>query len=143
MKSAILHLRPRGWLPILLGLCAPILFAGCQRKEALALPSVQVDSVPQIPTRGTVEVLNGSSLTGAASAVAERLRIRGFDVVKIGNAPDQNHTRTLVVERRKGGSTASEVADALGLRRAYPMRNENLLVDATVFVGRDIEETLP
>lgn len=101
------------------------------------------DSVRLVPSRGTVEVLNGTPLKGAAGVVAERLRAKGFDVVKIGNAPDQNHPRTLVVERRAGSATATEIAHALGLGRAYPFRNENLLVDATVFVGRDIQETLP
>lgn len=96
-----------------------------------------------MPSRGTVEVLNGTPFKGAASVVAERLRAKGFDVVKIGNAPDRNHSTTLVVERHAGASTASEVARSLGLARAYPFRNENLLVDATVFVGRDIQESLP
>lgn len=101
------------------------------------------DSLRLVPSRGTVEVLNGTPLRGAAGIVAEKLRAEGFDVVKIGNAPDQNHPRTLVVERHAGATTASEVAQALGLARAYPFRNENLLVDATVFVGRDIQETFP
>ena len=96
-----------------------------------------------VPSRGTVEVLNGTPLKGAAGVVAERLRAAGFDVVKIGNAPDQNHPRTLVVERHAGVTTAGDIARTLGLARAYPFRNENLLVDATVFVGRDIQETLP
>lgn len=118
------------------------LLASCGGEDS-ARGNTSADSVRVVPSRGTVEVLNGTPLRGAAGVVAERLRAEGFDVVKIGNAPDQNHPRTLVVERHAGATTASEIASALGLARAYPFRNENLLVDATVFVGRDIQETLP
>lgn len=121
--------------------CA-LALAACDRKPS-AGPGALTDSVRVLPSRGSVEVLNGTPLKGAAGVVAERLRDQGFDVVRVGNAPDQNHPRTLVVERHAGATTASEIARALGLKRAYPFRNENLLVDATVFVGRDIQETLP
>lgn len=131
-------LRSRAWGATILAL----LLAGC-RDTTASRSAPPTDSVRVVPSRGTVEVLNGTPLKGAAGVVAERLRAEGFDVVKIGNAPDQNHPRTLVVERHAGATTAGEIARALGLARAYPFRNENLLVDATVFVGRDIQETLP
>lgn len=128
----------RAWGAILVALLLP----GCRGSDA-AKQETSSESVRVVPSRGTVEVLNGTPLKGAAGVVAERLRAAGFDVVKIGNAPDQNHPRTLVVERHAGATTAGDIARALGLARAYPFRNENLLVDATVFVGRDIQETLP
>jgi len=97
-----------------------------------------------LPTRkGTLEVLNGTPLRGVGSRVADTLRARGFDVVKVGNAPDRNHASTLVVQRRAGTTVPTEVAVALGLRRAIPYHNENLLVDAPVYIGRDIQEILP
>lgn len=92
---------------------------------------------------GIVEVLNGSGRRGAANLVAERLRREGFDVVKVGNAPERNYSRTLVAERRIAPTVAAGVARALGVRSVFPYHNENLLVDATVFVGRDFEEILP
>jgi len=119
------------------------LLSACRDESRPASPTVATDSVHLVASRGTVEVLNGTPLKGAAGVVAEKLRLQGFDVVKIGNAPERNYSGTLVVERRAGATTASEIARALGLARAYPYRNENLLVDATVFVGRDIQETLP
>lgn len=92
---------------------------------------------------GVVEVLNGTGRKGVANLVAERLRREGFDVVKIGNAPEKTYARTVVAERRDAGPVAERVATVLGVRGACPFHNENLLVDATVFVGRDIEEILP
>jgi hypothetical protein len=90
-----------------------------------------------------VEVLNGTGRKGVASLVAERLRRDGFDVVKVGNAPEKTFARTVVAERRDSAQVASRVAAALGVHGTCPFHNENLLVDATVFVGRDIEEILP
>jgi len=92
---------------------------------------------------GIVEVLNGTGRNGAANVVAERLRKRGFDVVKVGNAPERNYSRTLVAERRAAPAEAAAIARAIGVRSVFPYHNENLLVDATVFVGRDFEEIQP
>ncbi len=88
-------------------------------------------------------MLNGTGRKGAASIVAERLRREGFDVVKVGNAPEKTFARTVVAQRRDAQAVANRVAQALGVHGTCPFRNENLLVDATVFVGRDIEEILP
>lgn len=90
-----------------------------------------------------MEVYNGTGLKGAGNLVAERLRREGFDVVKVGNAPEKTFSRTVVAERRDAPLVANKVASVLGVRAACPFHNENLLVDATVYVGRDIEEILP
>jgi len=45
-----------------------------------------------------------------------------------------------VVQRRGSDSVAARTASLLGAHGFCQLRNENLLVDATVFVGRDIEE---
>ena len=103
------------------------------------------DSALALPARsaGVVEVLNGTSRRGAANLVAEKLRREGFDVVKIGNAPERNYSRTLVAERRSAPLVAAAIAKAIGVPSMFSFHNENLLVDATVFVGRDFEEILP
>lgn len=90
-----------------------------------------------------VEVLNGTGRRGVANLVAERLRRDGFDVVKIGNAPEHTFARTIVAQRRDAPAIAAQVAVSLGVDQPSLFHNENLLVDATVFVGRDIEEILP
>jgi hypothetical protein len=98
--------------------------------------------LPAVPA-GVVEVLNGTGRKGVANVVAEKLRRAGFDVVKVGNAPEKTFDRTVVAERRDADAIAEHAASALGVTGACPFRNENLQVDATVYVGRDIEEILP
>ena len=59
------------------------------------------DSTSRLPDTpaGIVEVLNGTGRKGVASLVAERLRREGFDVVKVGNAPEKTFARTVVARR--------------------------------------------
>jgi len=123
--------------------------AGCtdsaQTSGESAPPSATRDSTAgRLATpKGVVEVLNGTGRRGVANLVAERLRRDGFDVVKIGNASEHTFARTIVAERRDAPAVASQVASSLGVDQPSLFHNENLLVDATVFVGRDIEEILP
>jgi hypothetical protein len=123
-----------------------IVLVSCRHEAPRAVaPPSRSDTAIKLPaaSAGVVEVLNGTGRKGVANLVAERLRREGFDVVKIGNAPEKTYARTVVAERRDAGPAAEHVAAVLGVRGACPFRNENLLVDATVFVGRDIEEILP
>lgn len=121
-----------------------LMVAGCKEEEKIA-PRTRVTEdgrvLPEAPL-GVVEVLNGSGVKGAANLVARKLQDKGYDVVKVGNAPDKNHQRTLVAVRRPGTAVGERVAATLGVQRLLPYYNENLLVDATVFVGQDYQEIL-
>jgi hypothetical protein len=129
-------------------LLLPLALVSCRRGAAQVpapVASASRDTAIKLPaaSAGVVEVLNGTGRKGIANLVAERLRREGFDVVKIGNAPEKTYARTVVAERRDAGPIAEHVAAVLGVRSACPFRNENLLVYATVFAARDIEEILP
>jgi hypothetical protein len=125
------------------------LFAGCTGTTNKPIEVVRTDapvdssSARLAAPRGVVEVLNGTGRRGVANLVAERLRRDGFDVVKIGNAAEQTYARTIVAQRREAPAISALVAASLGVDQPSLFHNENLLVDATVFVGRDIEEILP
>jgi len=64
------------------------------------------------PTR--VEVLNGSGVTGAAARTADRLRAKGFVVVRVGNAPSAGHDETTILYRGDMQAEAQRMAEALG-----------------------------
>ncbi len=97
---------------------------------------------PKIPCIGRVQVLNGCGADGAANIVAEYLRTRKFDVKNIGNAPTSNYSTTLVVSRKKDSPTARQVADALGTKSVFLMRNDEELYDVTVYVGSDFKDLM-
>lgn len=87
------------------------------------------------PSTVHVRVENGSGTPGAASALADVLRQRGFDVVETGNAKTFDNPKTVI----KGADqrTASEVAKNL------PVKNPTIAVgpvdgvDIDIIIGRD------
>lgn len=132
---------------LILALAATALLSSCRTDEArpeAARPARKDSTGLALPSKpaGIVEVLNGTGRKGAGNLVAERLRREGFDVVKVGNAPEKTFSKTIVAERRDAPQIAAKIASVLGVRATCPYHNEILLVDATVFVGRDIEEIL-
>ena len=95
-----------------------------------------------IPTIGSIQILNGCGVAGAANKVADFLRGRGFDVKNIGNASTSNYPFTLVVSRKKDMAIARQVAEALSTEKIILMRNGNDRYDATVFIGSDFSERI-
>jgi len=85
---------------------------------------------------GRVEVQNGSGATGAASQVADRLRVGGWEVVGTGNSGREDYGTTLVIARARHLSQAEAVVAFLGYGRvqqgAVPQG-----ADVVVIVGAD------
>jgi hypothetical protein len=85
----------------------------------------------------SVQVLNGSGVSGIAARVASHLRDGGFRVVEVANADRQDYFATLVVARRADVGGAATVARYLGglplIRQAWSSE----LADVTVVIGDD------
>lgn len=60
-----------------------------------------------------VTVLNGSGISGLASAASRKLQRRGFKVVAVGNASSYNHQRTQVIYRAGFYSKGVKVRDTV------------------------------
>jgi hypothetical protein len=85
-----------------------------------------------------VEVLNGSGVFRAGQRAAELLREGGFDVVDIRNADRSDYQETLVLDRVGVSRHAKAVARELGVRSTTQQKNEDLLLEVTVILGRDV-----
>lgn len=71
------------------------------------------------PASFTIEVRNGASITGAATATTEKLAKLGFKVEKSGNADQQIYEQTLVIyDKDNGLERAQTVINVLGVGRA-------------------------
>ena len=90
-----------------------------------------------IPSIGSVEVLNGCGMPGAATAMTDFLRNKGFDVKSSGNAESWNYPRTLVVARTLDQSTAKKLCAALKIDRLVLIRTNTDIYDASVIIGKD------
>lgn len=87
------------------------------------------------PSNVHVRIENGSGTPGAASAMADFLRQRGFDVVDTGNAPTFNHPTTMI--ETPDQKVAGEVAKALPVKDATISVAPVSGVDVVIVVGRD------
>lgn len=87
------------------------------------------------PSTVHVTVLNGSGQPGAASAMADYLRQRGFDVVSTGNAAKFGNARTRVMGLDK--TVVAEVAKRLPVKNADQSTGNVDGADIDVVVGSD------
>ena len=87
---------------------------------------------------GRVEVLNGSGIARAGLDAAEDLRAWGFDVVDIRNADRSDYEETIVLDRVGVSDYAESVSRSLGAGEPCLQRNDDLLLEVTVILGRDL-----
>jgi hypothetical protein len=90
-----------------------------------------------------VEVLNGCGVAGLAGQVTDFLRLKGFDVVNVGNAENFDFPETLVVDRVGDMPGAWQVARAVGIDNVIQQKDQDLLLDVTLILGRDYQQLLP
>jgi hypothetical protein len=108
-------------------------------KESSGKVSHNIQTVPHL---GSIELLNGCGVDGAALEVSNYLRSKGFDVKNVGNAPEWSYTSTLIVSRVKDTTMATRVASALKTQKMTLILNNNTLYDVTVFIGSDYKERI-
>ena len=84
-----------------------------------------------------IEVLNASGVDGLARTTTRQLRAKGVDVVYFGNAAIDTLRTTQILVRRGDSTAALRVRAAMGVGAVVIRRDSGLLLDATVFVGRD------
>jgi hypothetical protein len=98
-----------------------------------------------VPHIGSIQVLNGCGIDGAAGAIAEFLRKKGFDVKDVANAtswidgtPRWNYPHTIVVSTTPDMANARAVAAALGTENTLLLRTEENHYDVIVYLGKDL-----
>ena len=85
-----------------------------------------------------VNVMNGCGVQGVAKKVKEYLRMRGFDVVEVGNYTEDIEN-SFVIDRMKDANSAQKVAYALGIESKYIKTkvDSSLFIRCTIVIGSD------
>lgn len=84
----------------------------------------------------TIEVLNGSGVTGIASTVGELLKEEGFQVVRIDNADSFDYQSSQVISHLENTEPAREIALLIGAEFfKEPMPDHPAMI--TVIVGKN------
>lgn len=134
------------------GSAPPPAAGGTSSSEAspAASPSTaRTDASPEPTTvaaeQPTVEIRNGTNVTGLAARVSKALAKSDFTVMAVGNAAIRNRSETIVVDRTGGKKPNSLQAllDALGITTAVSFPEaEKAPADASfvIFVGADVAE---
>jgi len=99
-------------------------------------PEIEQNAVA-VPYIGSVAVLNGCGISGAARAVALQLRAQGIDVKTIDNAQSWNYPESVVVSRTKDAHTAQKVASIVGVSHTTLLIDDTSEYDAIVYIGHD------
>ena len=73
----------------------------------------------------TVEILNGTTVTGLAARTAELFRGFGYEIVSIGNADRNDHDRTVIIDRSGNQNVVRAFADII--------RSTNIRYDSPEF----------
>jgi LCP family protein required for cell wall assembly len=87
-----------------------------------------------------IQVLNGNGLPRAAADMAELLEEKGYPVVAVGDAENDDYQRTLVIARPEEITRARAVLTSIGFGEVLPAGELPPEVDVIVIVGKDAGE---
>jgi LytR cell envelope-related transcriptional attenuator len=91
-------------------------------KHAAAKKPVPPKVAPVLPRRlVSVTVLNGNGVSGAAAAEASRVRVRGYKIRVVGNAPRGGYGQSVVMYRAARRGEALRLARDLRIRLVSPL----------------------
>ena len=105
----------------------------------------------------TVEILNGTTVTGLAGRTAELLRGFGYDIISISNADRNDYSRTVIIDRSGHTDSARSFGEIIRCRNIqfetpiseemaydieldYELRNHEYRADFILILGRDFNE---
>ncbi len=94
------------------------------------------------PTPGEVQILNSCGLPKVAGQVRDLLMSQGFDVVEVGNGTQWNFEETIIALRNPHWPGRDALAKTLQTENVIPLENPLRMVDATVYIGKDIIRVL-
>lgn len=88
----------------------------------------------------TLEVLNGSGVTGAAKKVADKLKDLGYQVIKIGNADKDDYTKTQIYVKKeledKINLVVADLKDAVKIA-SMAGQLQNSTASARIIIGKE------
>jgi len=94
------------------------------------------------PVPGEVQILNTCGLPKVAGQVRDLLIKNGFDVVEVGNGTYWNYDETVIALRNPHWPGKDALAKALHTDHVIPLENPLKMVDATIYIGKDISKVL-
>ncbi len=100
----------------------------------------QEGEVVESPSTISVEILNGTDVTGLARRTKQLYERYGFDVVSFDNADRTDQENTIVIDRQGDPAAAQRAAEIIRAPRvdSEPVDSP---IDVTIILGRDFDGT--
>lgn len=126
------------------GVPIEVKFPAIQNTPKLAVEIYEQNPILDIE----VEVLNGCGIPGMAGKISDFLRSKQLDVVRSENADHYNYDQTLIILRNENFDGLKKIADLFAMDekndpRVKHLPNEQLSVDVTIILGKDISKIKP
>ena len=105
-------------------------------------PTVDENSIKQTSEEVIqVNVLNGCGVKGLAAKIRDFLRLKGFDVVDVGNYKTEVEL-SFVIDRLGDINSAKKVANAIGIPDSLVFTDidSNLFLRSSVVLGKDYKK---
>jgi len=102
--------------------------------------SIEADAVPALEERlASIEVLNGTSVTGLAQRTSRFLEAQGYRVILYDNADRFDYQSTFIVDLSGDGETTGSLVDLLRVptELVYSQPSEGSPVDIRIILGED------
>jgi LCP family protein required for cell wall assembly len=102
--------------------------------------TVEVNAVPALEERlASIEVLNGTSVTGLAQRTSRFMEAKGYRVILYDNADRFDYQNTFIVDLYGDDETTGSLADMLGVSREmiFSQPSEGSSVDIRIILGED------
>jgi hypothetical protein len=121
---------------------------GARKEEPQIVQPIQEEE-PEVQAPLDIAVLNGCGVGGLADKFTTFLIDQGFNVVKTANFEEEEYGRpnfnvmeTLILDQRGNRKNCIRLANALGLdpSRIVETKNEELLLDASLVLGKDFRQ---
>jgi hypothetical protein len=108
-----------------------------QTLETLASQEPLVDEDMTV----SVEVQNGTNVTGLARRAANVFQSFGYEIVAVSNADNQEYLKTVILDRKGRIEAAERIAELIRCERVYTRLEEeaDLAIDVTVILGKDFD----
>jgi len=101
---------------------APARHAPASRQHGRPAPAAKPAGKPTLARSAvSVLVLNGNGRAGAAATEARAVGVHGYRVARVGNAPGNGHTRTVVMYRPGYRAEAERLAHDAGISVVGPL----------------------
>ena len=102
-------------------------------------------SRPDVSTRNemviSVEILNGTNVSGMASRTAQFFKSYGYNVAAVSNAERDDYKNTVIIDRKGNAESAGKVADLIKCKTVYTEISEtnDETIDVTIILGKDFD----